>query len=120
MPRKKARHKIIGVFARKLKSLRLARRLTQGDLARMAGLSVSYYGRLETGRVSATLETIGSISDALRVNPAEFLMPEAGWTESLEGIRQQLREHIEDILKNADRSTLDALTLVAGAVKRNA
>ena len=51
----------------RLRQLRLARRLTQEQLAERAGLSFKFLGEVERGRGNPTLTTLGALSDALGV-----------------------------------------------------
>lgn len=61
------------VFATNLRRLRNARGLSQDDLAYEAEVSRSYLSQLEKGVFYASLKTIGKLSDALKIEPAELL-----------------------------------------------
>ena len=50
-----------------IKALRIAKGLQQKDVARMAGISVAQYGRLENGTTKASVVTIIQIAEALGV-----------------------------------------------------
>jgi len=60
-------------FAQKVKETRLAKKVTQEQLADSAGFSVSYVSLLERGGRSASLETIETIAKALKVSPLTLL-----------------------------------------------
>jgi transcriptional regulator with XRE-family HTH domain len=60
-------------LARKLRTLRHARRLTQEQLAAKAGLSREYLARLETARQDPSLSTLKKLAKALRVTAAALL-----------------------------------------------
>ncbi|WP_082643623.1 helix-turn-helix domain-containing protein [Ruegeria denitrificans] len=60
-------------FAAVLRRERRSRRLTQQELARMAGKSVRYVSFLETNRHQPTLETLKLLSDALGLSVSSFL-----------------------------------------------
>ena len=62
-----------GRMGARLRQLRLARRLTQEQLAERAGLSYKFLGELERGRANPTLTTLGSLSDALNVRLVDLL-----------------------------------------------
>ena len=47
--------------------------MTQHDLAIAAGLGRSFISQLESGRFSATLETVGALSAALGIAPAQLI-----------------------------------------------
>ncbi len=53
---------------RLLRALRLWRKMTQGELARRAGLAQGYVSDLESGRREGTSETLKSLARALEVN----------------------------------------------------
>ncbi|WP_161781612.1 helix-turn-helix domain-containing protein [Desulfohalovibrio reitneri] len=54
-------------FGQRLRSLRLARHLTQGQLAESAGISCEYVGRMERGLASPSLTTLEKLAGALDV-----------------------------------------------------
>ena len=56
-----------------LRKIRVERRKTQKQLARLTGLSQSYISELELGTKRPTLDTIEIISTALKVHPYELL-----------------------------------------------
>ena len=60
-------------LARRLRTLRHARRLTQAQLAATAGLSREYLARLETARQDPTLTTLAKLAKALRVTAADLV-----------------------------------------------
>jgi DNA-binding XRE family transcriptional regulator len=68
----------IGRVARRIRKLR---GLTLAIVAQRAGISPSLLSRLETGDVSASLETLIALADALGVRPA-LLLQEVGGGES--------------------------------------
>ena len=53
-----------------LRRVRHLRKLTQEDLAELAGLSMRYIGAVERADVSASVTVLGRIADALEVEPA--------------------------------------------------
>jgi transcriptional regulator with XRE-family HTH domain len=60
-------------FGRRLKVLRLARGLSQEQLAHLAQLDRTYVSSCEAGRRNATVRTIVRLSAALQVDPGELL-----------------------------------------------
>lgn len=60
-------------LAKRLKQLRAEREITQAVLARRAGVTLSYIGRLETGRHDPQLSTLTKLAKALKVRVGELV-----------------------------------------------
>jgi len=60
-------------LAKRLKQLRSERGITQAVLARRAGVTLSYIGRLETGRHDPQLSTLTKLAKALKVRLGELV-----------------------------------------------
>jgi transcriptional regulator with XRE-family HTH domain len=58
---------------RRLAAARLRRGLSQGTVARQAGIAPSYLSRLETGRVHPTFRTVVRVARTLRVDLDELV-----------------------------------------------
>jgi transcriptional regulator with XRE-family HTH domain len=71
------RPKIAAKLGRVARRIREEHGLTLSDVAERAGISSGMLSRLETGRVSPSLETIVALADALGVRPA-LLLQELG------------------------------------------
>jgi transcriptional regulator with XRE-family HTH domain len=56
-----------------IRRLRERRQLTQEELASASGLSREFISRIESGRFSMTLDTLGALADAFAVRPAALL-----------------------------------------------
>ena len=56
-----------------LRRVRHQRKLTQEDLADLAGLSTRYIGKVERADVSASVTVLGRIADALGVDPTALI-----------------------------------------------
>lgn len=54
-------------FAKRLKTLRIEKQLTQGELAEITGLSTSFISSMERGINAASFETLESLAKALDV-----------------------------------------------------
>ncbi|MEF0865254.1 helix-turn-helix transcriptional regulator [Rhizobium sp. BR 318] len=61
------------VMARNLRRIRHGQKLTQEELAHRTGLSARHIGAIERAEMSATITVLGQISQALAVDPREFL-----------------------------------------------
>lgn len=60
-------------FARRLRGLRQAKGLSQMDMVRDHGWSLSHFQKLERGVVDPRLTTIIALAEALGVEPGELL-----------------------------------------------
>jgi transcriptional regulator with XRE-family HTH domain len=60
-------------LTKRLKQLRTERGITQAVLARRAGVTLSYIGRLETGRHDPQLSTLAKLAKALKVRVGELI-----------------------------------------------
>ena len=63
-------------FPHNLRRLRLARFLSQAELARRASLHTLTISRLESGRVKPSTRTVRALAAALEVVPGELATPE--------------------------------------------
>jgi len=63
-------------FSHNLRRLRLARFLSQAELARQAGLHTLTVSRLETGRAKPSTRTVRALANSLVVAPGELATPE--------------------------------------------
>lgn len=60
-------------FSANLRRLRLKAKLSQRDLSRRAGISVSYISMLERNLRSAPLDTLEVLGKALKIDPLALL-----------------------------------------------
>jgi transcriptional regulator with XRE-family HTH domain len=70
------------LFASNLRRIRHERGLSQDDLAYEADISRSYLSQIEKGTFHVSLKIIGKLSEALHVEPAEFLAFPRGKTQA--------------------------------------
>lgn len=56
-----------------LRKLRTAKKLSQAELARRAGLSREYVNKIEAGRYDPPLSTINALANALGVKPGRLM-----------------------------------------------
>lgn len=80
-----------GVVAR-IKEERLARRMSQMDLALEAGISQGYLAMVETHQKIPTITTIYKLSRALHISPASLFAPQ-------DSNHQQAKEHIIQLIR---------------------
>lgn len=74
-------HSINAESGRKLRALRLRAHFSMRELARRAGVAVSYVSKLEAGRLSATLATLRKLLVALGSDIGPFFAAEQPVTE---------------------------------------
>ena len=60
-------------LARNLKRLRRERRLTQEELADLAGLNRNYVGMIERQENAASVDTLEALADALQIKATQLL-----------------------------------------------
>ena len=60
-------------FGKKLREIRLKKKLSQGDIARILGVHRSYISGLERGRRNPSLLTFQKVAKALNISPKELL-----------------------------------------------
>jgi transcriptional regulator with XRE-family HTH domain len=60
-------------FGNHLRELRLARKLTQEELADLAGMHFTYIGQIERGKRNPSLINLEKIAKALKVNAGTLL-----------------------------------------------
>ena len=58
--------------AKKLKSLRIDRDLTQADIAKKAEMSTNYYAKIERGEVRPSADIYERLAKALRVTASDI------------------------------------------------
>lgn len=63
--------------ARRIAELRLAKGLTQEQIAEALGVAVQNFRRIERGRQNLTLKTMAAIADAIGVRVIDLLQPPA-------------------------------------------
>jgi len=60
-------------FSKKIKEIRLKKKLSQGDIARILGVHRSYISGLERGARNPSLTTVQKVAKALKVNAKELI-----------------------------------------------
>jgi transcriptional regulator with XRE-family HTH domain len=61
------------VFGRRVREARLALGMSQEDIAGLADMHVTNYGRVERGEANSELHTIVRLATALNVDPGELM-----------------------------------------------
>ena len=60
-------------IGKNLKSARLKAKLTQKQLAEKAGVNTNWYARLERGEENASIDTLKSLAEALKVKVSDII-----------------------------------------------
>jgi transcriptional regulator with XRE-family HTH domain len=110
-PRKKTiRHdEIVARFGQRLRELRLARGMSQAELAGQAEVTTNYVSRLEGGGAAPGIDLVARLARALGVAVAD-LLPTAPAPDDLAAARQQARRLFDGLLRTEDRAVLLLLT----------
>ena len=61
-------------FGRRLQELRLARNMSQEELANTAEIPINQVGRIERGEINTTLVTVKALSDALNISTSTLFI----------------------------------------------
>jgi len=60
-------------FGKKVREIRLKKKLSQGDIARILGVHRSYISGLERGVCNPSLTTVQKVAKALKVNAKDLV-----------------------------------------------
>ena len=82
--------------------------MTQGDLAKLVGVSTSFIGHIERGEKKASMETVVALCNAMAVSPVVLLQDsltdevmqsqisfDEGTQDLMRGLMHVLREHTD-------------------------
>ena len=95
---------IVGVFAARLREVRLSRGLTQADLANRAFVTPTYIAKLEGARVAPGIDLVARLAKALGTTISD-LLPEADPSDPLPLLQEQALK-LAETMKAADKETL--------------
>jgi transcriptional regulator with XRE-family HTH domain len=113
MPSRKRRIRhgpIVRAFAEQLRRLRLARGLTQREVASRAHVTLSYISKLEAGGAAPGIDLLERLAQALEAGVVE-LLPSPAVRETEAVSRERLRQSFETLLDRAGPETLALLEL---------
>ena len=99
--------RIVGLFAARLREVRLSRGMTQVELAHQAHVTPTYIGKLEGARVAPGIDLVARLAKALGTSVSD-LLPEAGTPDPLPLLREQAGK-LTETLRAAVRDTLSML-----------
>ena len=69
----KGKKSITKTVAENMKKVRLAKHMTQDEVAESAGITTNHYARIERGEVSPSLETLAALIRGLRTKSSKVL-----------------------------------------------
>lgn len=95
-------------FAARLREVRMARGMTQADLAAATKITESYMSRLEAGKAAPGVDLVGRLAKGLSTTVAD-LLPEDEPLDTEVVLRKQARILADDLIETADRETLQML-----------
>lgn len=98
---------IVRSFAERLRQVRLARGMTQAQLAEGAGVPASYISDLEQAKAAPGIDLVARLATALNTTVAELLSGGSGPPSPDQ--RRQLREVFDGLLAEANPDVLASL-----------
>jgi transcriptional regulator with XRE-family HTH domain len=110
--RDRRRHdEIVARFGQRLRELRLARGMSQAELARQAEVTTNYISRLEGGGAAPGIDLVARLAVALGV-PVADLLPTTPDLDDLVVTRKQAKKLFDELLQTEERAVLLLLTQV--------
>ncbi len=64
---------VIKSVAKNLKQIRLARHMTQSEVAKKSGITANHYAKVERGEAEPTLSTLSAIVKGLKIKSSDVL-----------------------------------------------
>lgn len=89
----------------RIRQQRILAKMTQEKLAEKAGISLSFLGHIERGNRKASIETVVSICNALKVSPAMLLQDSLN--DDLLGFEQRFSESQLRLLREISDCIVD-------------
>ena len=98
-------------FGEKLSSMRKIKGLTQGEMAKMAGVGIAQLRRYEGGKSSPTLEVIKNIAKHLRITTDELIFDKNEGVAASNIFDKELLEQFEVIskMKSQDKKAIKTI-----------
>jgi transcriptional regulator with XRE-family HTH domain len=110
---------LVGRFAEALRSARVARGMSQADLARSAQVSVSYVSRLEGGQVAPGIDLAERIAESIAVPLAE-LLPSKEVPDPMPQLKEQARKLLESLIRHGDAQAFTQLNPIMSLILESA
>lgn len=96
------------VFAQRLKGARLARGMSQRDLADRAHVTFSYISRLEAGGTAPGIDLLERLAQALQIDVIDLLPPHSSVLTADEH-RDRIRNLFDAVLQRSGPETLSMI-----------
>ncbi len=111
-----------GPLGSKLKVAREEQGLTQGELARAAGVSPGLIGQIEHGKVQPSLKTIEKLSEVLGTSPCYFIKDDIGIDDMMSQMSPALRDmlanpNVQAVLRLVCNCTSEELKFILNFIK---
>ncbi len=65
--------KFVRAFGKNLRKIRIAKNISQEDLANDADIPINQVGRIERGEINTTIVTVKALADALKMDVIDLL-----------------------------------------------
>ena len=110
-------------IGKRLRQLREAKGLSQGDIERRSGLLRSYISRVEGGYTAPSLSTLEKFSKALEVQPYQLLFrgegrPTAPRVPEQTGVPKSVKRFVK-LLENMSSGNRKLLLAIAGKLAKH-
>ncbi len=102
-------------FAARLRDVRLARGMTQADLARLAQVTVAYVSRLEGAKIAPGIDLVERVAAALGTSVAD-LLPADSPPDPLPTLHAQARQLLDELVRVGDREAFTRLNPVLALI----
>ena len=99
-------------LGQRIRALRTKKKLTQEQIAELAGLNSKYWSDLERGRETISVKNLNKIAAALEVSLADLVSVEH------EVPRKILEEELQKMISEADDEQLKTIYRILSAVVR--
>lgn len=106
-------------FGKQLRTLRVAKKMSQEELAFKAGISPAHLGQIERAEKKPTLETIGKLAEAVDASLPELFTFEADYVPSKAGTEGTVASKITAQLKGLTEEEQRDILRIVRIVRRN-
>ena len=100
-------------IGQRIRSIRKNRKLTQGDLAKIADMKASNISEIENGKSQMHLLTFIKIIEALQVSADEILLPD------VTSVRARFDADYLEVLKDCTAAEMDMIIKFARELREN-
>lgn len=95
-------------LGKNIRAVRKRRGLTQESLAELSGFSLQHVGDIERGTANPTLSCLLKLADVMSVTLSDFF----GSDQDGEPTEEEMRRHLLDFIRKANKKNLSAFYLV--------